>query len=82
MESLTTVADVLRSNVRESDKTRIIKCFKVVKDWYDIWGVEPVRGQIELLFGQVFYVYRVHYDSTLTFIKTLDADKYVKIGFA
>ena len=70
------LADIIRRNdVTPNDKTRLLECLKRVRMHYTMHGSEPVWGNCDV--GRE--IYKVHPNSTVTFVQSFDPNLYKKI---
>ena len=71
------LADLIRSDdVAATDKTRLLECLKKVRMYYEMHDSEPIWGNCDIG-GKI---YKVHVDSSVTFIQSFDPGSYTKYG--
>lgn len=79
----TCVEDVLRCDeVSKEYKNRLMMCLKRVLDYYDKQNTEPIWGNCDIKYKDNTCIYKVHANKSLSFVQSIDAQQYFKIGFA
>ena len=79
------IEDILRCDiVVKNDKHRLIKCLKRVIEYHDIHKEEPKWGNCDVSCcnDHLAYIFKVHPDSSVSFVKSVDLQKYHRIGIA
>ena len=71
------LAELIRSDdVTTTDKNRLLECLKRVRMYYEMHGSEPIWGNCDIGGN----IYKVHMNSTVTFVQSFDPRSYTKYG--
>ena len=86
MLRITTIEDVLRDETIEKvEKLRVLDCYKYVKYWVNISGIEPINGNTCVTVDGVYRCIKIHPDRTISHVKILPGqrDDYItlQMGF-
>lgn len=79
------IEDILRCDlVVNESKRRLIECLKRVIDHHDIRNEEPIWGNCDIRCyrDNLVYIYKVHADKSVSFVKSFDSKKYWNLKLA
>ena len=81
----TDIENILRNETIEKvEKLRVLKCYKYVKDRFDITGIEPFNGNTCVTVDGVYHCIKIHADKTITHVQVMSGQRqdYMTLGMA
>jgi len=79
---LETIEDVIRDNtIEQVEKEHVLKCYKFVKDRYELTGLEPINGNTCVTVDGVYHCIKIHPDKTISHVKVMEGQRgdYMKL---